>query len=316
MARSQPQREPSPRREIPWINAIDRFLKRHGHTQTLLDMSIFEDHPTIVALSDYGGDANRCQYYTYAFLYTGWHSLEEWHQETLKLKEERFGDNRTITYKDLREEARQHALPNWLSIADGLSGHLIVIAVDKRVPHLFKLEGKSLSEALDSEGLSGYPEGVAEKTLRVLHMLCYFAYFMVRSQNKFFWKTDEDEIAGSGGKSVRHEQLGELFQRILNLYFTYSIATVGYAAKLEDYEQRLFEDGLSLPDLAAGALADFFTPGAEEYVEVKNREEILLWLTRKDTALRKLMFRLDFVDYTDSGEPRFTVKFLELNRAN
>lgn len=285
-------------------------------TQILMDTSIFEDHPTVVALSDYGGDANRCQYYTYAFLYTGWRSLETWHRGILNLKRERFGDSRTMRYKDLGDRLRQQALPDWLLLADGLPGHLVVIAVDKGIRHLFKLEGKRLSEGLESEGLPGYSEDVAEKTLRVLHMLCYFAHFMVEPQSKFFWRTDEDEIAGSGGESVRQKRLGELFRRVLNLYIAHSLARVGYAAEFEDDELRIFEDGLSLPDLAAGALADLFTPGAEEYVAVKNREEILLWLARKKGSLNKFLFRLDFEDYNDSGEPLFTVKFLELNRAN
>jgi hypothetical protein len=313
MNSSQSQLLPSPRREIPWLNAIDRFLRRHGYTQSLLDTSIFKNHLTIVALSDYGGDLDRCQYHTYAFLYTGWHSLKRWHDKVLDLKKKRFRDNRTIRYKDLGDGRRQKALPEWLSLADELPGHLIVITVDKRIHHLFKVKGMSLAEAFQSEGFSGYPDDIAEKTVRVLHILCYFAHFMIRPKNLFFWKTDEDEIAGSGGESIRREQLGKLFCRILNLYIPYSLNRVGYAAELED-EQRIFEDGLSLPDLSAGALADFFTPGAEKYVvKVKNRKEILLWLARKGTALHKLMFRLDFVDYTDSGEPLLAVKFLELN---
>jgi hypothetical protein len=234
MINSPSQSIPSGIRENLWIGEIDRLLRESGYIQSLNDTSIFKNHPTIVALSDYGGYVGRCRYCTYAFLYAGWRSLERWHIEILQ---QSLG-NLKIKYSNLRQGRQQKALREWLELADKLPGHLLVIAVDKRIRHLFRVEGMGLSKVLEVEDFPGYSDDVAERTARVLHMLCYFAHFMAKPCNRFFWKTDEDGIAGSGGESIRKQQLGKLFRRILNLYIAHPLEKVGYAVDLKGGSSR------------------------------------------------------------------------------
>jgi hypothetical protein len=194
-------------------------------------------------------------------------------------------------------------LPEWLNLANSLPGYLIVVAVDKRIPHLFvDATGRELAETFASLGLSGYTSTVAEKTLRVLHMLCYFAALMLRPEKKFLWKTDEDDIAGSGGYSPRLRYLGELYRGVMNMYIAHPLVEFGYAVNLTGDELRFFEDGLSLPDLAAGACADYFSR-ARQHLYRYRRKEIILWLANEKTKLQKIFFRFDCV----GPGPRFTI---------
>ena len=294
---------PKPIALIPWMRELHQYMERQGYVSVLESATAFDDHPTVIALSDYGGDANHCSYLTYAFLYAGYKALRQWHEQILRLKIARCGDERTIRYKDLRDTKRQTMLPEWLSLANSLPGYLIVGAVDKRIPNLFiDATGQELAETFASLGLSGYTSAVAEKTLRVLHMLCYFAALMLRPEKKFLWKTDEDDIAGSGGYSPRLRYLGELYRGVMNMYIAHPLVEFGYAVDLTGDELRFFEDGLSLPDLAAGACADYFSQARQ--LHLYRREEIVLWLANEETLLQKIIFRFDCV----GRGPSFKIK--------
>lgn len=285
---------PKPIVEIAWMQKLHQYMEEQGYVRVLESTSAFDTHPTVIALSDYGGEAERCNYLTYAFLYAGYSRLLQWHADILSLKKKRFDDNRTIRYKNLNDKKRQDALSEWLALANSLLGYLIVVAVHKQIPHLFiDKTGKSLRETLTSIGFPGYSDAVAERTLRILHILCYFAALMLKPTKKLLWKTDEDNVAGSGGETTRLENLGELFRRVMNLYIAHPLAGLGYAVSLIGDERRFFEDGLSIPDLAAGACADYFSEAPE--LSKYRRPEIILWLANENVPLQKFIFRFDYV---------------------
>lgn len=300
---------PKPIAVIPWMRELHQYMEKQGYVCALESTTAFDDHPTVIALSDYGGEASHCSYLTYAFLYAGYKALRQWHENILRLKMDRFGDGRTMSYKDLRDRKRQAALLAWLALADSLQGYLIVVAIHKQIPYLFNnATGQSLVETLAFLGFPGYRKAVAEKTLRVLHMLCYFAALMLKPEKKFLWKTDEDDIAGSGGCSPRLRYLGELFRRVMNLYVSHPLAEFGYAVDLTGDELRFFEDGLSLPDLAAGACADLFSRAQQ--LRSYRREEIISWLANEETLLPKIIFRFDYV----RPGPSFRIREVRLRR--
>jgi len=63
---------PCPIVEIPWMQKLHRFMEDPEYTN-LGSTTAFRGHPTVVALSDCGGAANRCRY---EIVYVGLKPLE------------------------------------------------------------------------------------------------------------------------------------------------------------------------------------------------------------------------------------------------
>lgn len=291
--------------------AIDEMLRRNGINAMLSNREVFSGHPTIMVLSDYSGDARGCEYRTYSFLFVGWKSLQQWHISTSELRTTAL-ENRIPEYKKLGDHNRQQALKRWLSLADGIHGFLVTIAVHKQV-RIFRVEGTGLGEALESEGFGGWPDKTAERMARILHFLWFFARHMVAESSKLFWKSDEDSIAGSGGNSPRLQQLGSLLVRIGNLYLPHAVAEIGYAVgRSVDSPDRMLENALSIPDLAAGVLADFFSLQRSENVRKHGREEILHWFAVRGSSLVRFIIRVDPAGIGSDNRHMYQAKLVEI----
>ncbi len=98
---------------------------------------------------------------------------------------------------------------------------------------------------------------MAEKMIRILHVVCYWIAVLSVGGQKILWMTDNDAIAANESKM---EALGRLLAGILAIYTENKYQVLGYARPFsESKEDHNPSDLLSLPDLAAGAVESLFT---------------------------------------------------------
>lgn len=290
-----------PNETIPWIGFIADYLKEEGHLELFSTALDLKNNPSLFVFSDYGGVSADCEYNSYSFLLIGAASLKEWYPHVYELKEDRF---KTMDYKGLHSGQKRRALSNWLRISDEkLPGVLFCLLVNKHVETLIEFDEMSPSEALKSVGVRGYTEKVARKLILIVHYVCFLTS-LVKPASKLLWKTDEDDIAGSGGDGQLEDAFKLFFSRVAvsyELHSQFGDAMRVHCRKFSEPKSQMIEDALSLPDLAAGILADASSKNRVNRAVANERPEIWNWLSQNQGKLKKLIFRLEHDETTNLG---------------
>ena len=147
--------------------------------------------------SDYGGEHRAARYQTISFLISDIADCAAWNSNRAQVRSQLLPDRRRMAYKNLGDGVRRRALPAFLDIANALPGVLITFIVHKLVRSLFSTNTRIDVSELESTPLEGLSTEVAEKALRVVHLLSLLlAGFSAPGQN-VLWATDEDSIAAN-----------------------------------------------------------------------------------------------------------------------
>lgn len=132
-------------------------------------------------------------------------------------------------------------------------------------------------------------------------------YFLTNENHKFLWLTDRDAIT----KDIK--ALGDIFQSIFNLYATHKFHSIGYAQPFKD-KNKSIDDLLSVPALVAASILEFHNRQKDMVLKEKkhfeNQEkanEILIWLAKNTTPLKKL------VCVIDKQDKALSISFREFN---
>jgi hypothetical protein len=173
--------------------------------------------------------------------------------------------------------------------------------VEKSFGSFFSSDDPARLKAEIPEYAAIKPNGI-ERMFRVCHLLAVFIAGLSTSQQEIIWITDEDEIAAN---ESRLQLLKQTFMKVSTMYLGATPQQVHCATTAFDNGSLQMEDLASLPDLAAGALADAQTqlavcgnlPVNHGRVPVPNStakksEELLKWLSLPDRALRRMVFAL------------------------
>lgn len=279
-----------------FINALDGQLRRawEERNPSVLLPNLHEHVESISIFSDYGGDEGRFR--TYSFLLVGWNALHGCFQQ-FKLARERHGLNdpyKEIAYKDMRYGPQARALDDILAAAEFAPGLLFNLIVAADVASVIADNSKTSYETfvtlLRDAALGEWKGAVTERLLRVMHSLAYLTALLAREGQKVVWMTDHDAIVPNEGMA---KNVADLFQRILRLYARVELGTIGYALAFKPAPgEPDLRDLLSIADLAAGSIAEFYTAtAASEDPSVKeSTNKVLMWLSRQGIALKKLNF--------------------------
>lgn len=275
----------------PLVRSMEAELKKRDAAGKLLlpDLSALANQ-TIGIFSDYSGESTG-KYDTYSFLICAWGSLGPFRQQMQQVREKFAIRSKEIEFKDFGMGVIQRMLPSYLETLNGyVPGLLFTLVVDKRLVSLFgaRETRKERAGILKERGFGARKPKDAEKVMRVIHTAAYLTALLGHEGQKIFWMTDQDSICPS---QEMHNRTLELFHNVLGLYTGKKFGLIGgarpFAERSTDYL-----DLLSAADIAAGAVAQYFT-GRDEVGEhnvcVKpGAEKVLEWLGLDALALKKL----------------------------
>jgi hypothetical protein len=277
----------------PFVVSLDQALARLVASRKLLLPDLRLHTKTVLVFSDYGGEAADSRYLTYSFLFTS-HDAHEPVLAALKRVRQEYDLNdpfKEICFTDVQYGPIKRSLTKWLNTTDYAVGLLFTLIVDKSVVSLFGQSGRQtqreLASILDQEGLGNWPPAIAEKMIRVVHVIGYWLAALTVAEQNVCWMTDHDCI-------VANPERLQATQRVFsNIVGSYQLRTGKVCMALpfkKGIETFGFSDFLSVPDLVAGSIESLFTR-TDKMEEPKVREQandILLWLCRQGVGLKKL----------------------------
>lgn len=216
--------------------------------------------PTLFITSDYSGEHAGADYQVISFMITDIHAVETWNRGRITLRKRYLADGRRMSFKQLRDQRRWQALLPFLAAADKLNGICVVVAVHSSIDTLF-----TGSAPLDWSNpafakFAHWNTRALEKLFRVCHFVSVFLAGLSRDGQHVLWITDDDSIAPNVQGLY---DLTELFGTIATQYLAHDLGhlRVGTPAR-SDTNDRLLEDLVAVPDLAAGAVAELLTAHA------------------------------------------------------
>jgi hypothetical protein len=285
------------------VEIIKNCLKDSHSAKKILfpDLSEFE---SVSLFSDYGGEDKESQYVTYSFLVCAYLPLD-FKKEMLKIRK-KHGLNsppKEIAYKSLDYIPIKNAMVEYLKALDYLvPGFLFTIAIEKQIKNLINPFSQNpedeIIKTLESEGLGGWKGKIAEKVLRISHIVSYLIALLCHENHKVLWQTDDDAIIPN---KEQGDKLAQIVASLIPMYMHKNLKGFGYATTFKDRNEMVFHDLLSATDLAAGAIAEAVnnskmfknksnsdSSNIVEFKKTKNKHVIMDWISSDGISLRKL----------------------------
>ena len=275
----------------------------HSHIRGLRDehrllLPNLHDSETIAVFSDYGGDEKDSDYLTYSLLFVSYDIAFVILEDYRALRKERglHTPYVEVSYKSMDYGPLSRSLVHWLRVSDDLPGLLFTLIVKKDARTIFydntPNDLAAITRTLEEEGFGQWKNKTAERLLRILHCIGYFAALLSIPRHKFWWMTDKDEITPNPEKQ---KHLQRLLGHVLFKYCAKPHKTVAFSQSF-DHDGRAanhdHNDLLAIPDLVAGGLANFCTtrlrPAGMERIPKRKSSTIVNWLGHQGIGLKKM----------------------------
>ena len=274
------------------LTSIDSVLKDKLKRKTLFLPELTKNgNQTIAIYSDYGGEIKESKYFTYSFLFCGHNHSFGFPDEIKKLRIKHRLNDTEIAFKGFHYCPMIRLLPEYLNTLNfSVVGLLVTIVVDKQISSFFttKTQLSELTEILEKEQLGSWKLLIAEKLLRIVHIIAYFIGLLSADGQKIFWMTDNDGIAPNPEK---HMLSLELLQRVLPLYTKNEFSMFGSATPFGK-DNVGYYDFLSSTDITAGSVEQYFTRkcnAKDDDIIVKDgADKVLKWLANDGIGLKKI----------------------------
>ena len=253
--------------------------------------------------SDYGGEHQNAHYQTLTFLIADVADCARWVQVWAPWRKRLLPDRRRMAYKSLNDGLRARALFPLLDTANRLPGLLATFAFSRAVRSVFSADGHMGTSRLQFAPLRELSAPVAEKFMRVVHVLSLLLAGLSAPGQDVLWATDEDNIAANPAR-VRH--LCDAMAFASSQCLSHSLGHLRVATSRQDSGDLSLEDLLAIPDLAAGALSSildsmlgargappngFCLPSVKD-VAAKTRT-VLDWFSDNTQPLRRFVIVID-----------------------
>ena len=285
--------------EYPVIaTTLQEMLKFYEAKGTLFlpDLTAF-GNKHVAIFSDYAGESSG-NYHTYSILVCAWDALGSLRRQMEEVRARHGLNKKEIAFKDFGMGQVQRALPDFLRVANSILGFLCTLVISKQLTSVFGMPNRAtqeeLSNMLSQAGLGEWKRDVAEKLLRIIHLVAFLATLLARDGQQLFWMTDNDAISPN---RESHERALALFQRVLSIYKrpNVSFPLIGGALPFEERAIE-FMDSLSVTDVAASSVEHYLTQKdlhTDNDFGVKPGADVVLqWLARDGIGLKKGTFIL------------------------
>jgi hypothetical protein len=300
------------------MNQLSNFIAGEEWKDPHLLADLQPNHALIVA-SDYSGSHPKSRYEVFSFLFASMDDFMRWNVLRQELREDFGMGKRRFGFKSLNDVKRRVALVSFLSIAHNLTGSLVTLAL--RRPVIDYWEKDPPSELATQElGLNTWSRSTLDRLIAIGHLSGFLFSCLTHPNQSLLWVSDQDEIFAN---EQLHINATNVLSWIHNHYLRHPLSKVSVATTKSDSGQLELEDICSLPDLSAGALADFLnvhgTTALTTNIVLPLRLDtriksnvILQWLSAREGNLRKLML---IWDRSVDGKKRFIRIQLEPDRS-
>lgn len=250
--------------------------------------------------SDYGGEHQNANYQTLTFLIADVAACARWVSVWAPWRKRLLPDRRRMAYKSLNDGLRARALFPLLETANRLPGLLVTFAFSRAIRSVFAADGNLDTSQLEFAPLREFPAPVAEKFMRVTHVLGLLLAGLSAPGQDVLWVTDEDSIAANPAR-VRH--LCDALAFASSHCLGHSLRHLRVATSKQDSGDLSLEDLLAIPDLAAGALSS----AMDSMLGSRGAPPNGFWLPPVQDVLGKTRKVLDW--FSDNTQPlrRFVI---------
>lgn len=253
---------------------------------------------TLLLGSDYSGEHDGPPYLVFSFLMTTLESWAEWEPKRQLARQLHLKDSRRMSFKQLRDKMRQHALGPLLEAANCLNGLSLTIAVNKKCPSFFADPNPLDLSNPDFAPYTKWKPAVLEKAFFTVHVLGLLLAGLAAPNQSVLWFTDEDSIAAN---DERLRELTQLFAWVSTSYLEFGMGHLRCGTSKSDDGSRQIEDFLAIPDLAAGAINEQMSAKLNDPVKLHDvfwirngslsdkTNEIAWWLAGSTHPLKRLL---------------------------
>ncbi len=232
------------RRAFPWGRSIQNILWQ-------AQPAPFAGQ-TLMISSDYGGEHKAAKHRVYAFLVAD-NSPSDWPSAIEHIRKLILTDGRRMSFKRLNDPARQSALIPFLQAADTLTGHLVVVVVDKRIKWLVARKGDHIRWERALNLKSKWTDRAFEDMGRKSYMIALLLSIWSRPMMNVDWITDQDQAVANVD---RLDDAHVFAATMSSLLLPHKMGEFGMNTTAIDDSTRAFEDMCALPDLTAGMASD------------------------------------------------------------
>lgn len=261
--------------------------------------------------SDYSGSHGGSDFHTYGFLIADADMSSSWPARVLSVRE-RILKERRMSFKSLNDTCRRDALIPFLEAAESFTGHVVVVAVTKKLAYLTSHQKTlRLWSDLHRVGARWQPRAF-EEMARVAHFFSLFLAVWSSSAMNVSWLTDEDEIVANAD---RLEDAHQLAARLSTLYVHHQLGEFMMNTPAVLPSEFAFEDFLSIPDLAAGMIGEVLAKKQPKWgretslqsTKLTEKSEIISdWFWHNEGTLRKICILIQ-----SSGDRQYGIGSLE-----
>jgi hypothetical protein len=203
----------------------------------------------LLILCDIGGSLKGQPFETYSFLVLDLDRSAVWLHGQSVFRRQVLVHRRRMAFKVLNDAIRRRALMPFLNLAETLAGVHVTFAVDKkRRPELG--DGGAAQEELSCL----WKASVVERLMWVIYLGAFLVSGLSAPCQDVMFIIDEDEIAANVPQLTK---LTELFGRAISNQEGPMMGHLRYGTTKSDDGSFALEDLAALPDLAAGATAEF-----------------------------------------------------------
>ena len=276
----------------PWANAFSRHLRQTRPVPFQCSHLMFG--------SDYSGDHGKSPFRVYGFLIADEDASPEWPGRCLSVRERYLKDGRRMSFKNMNDIHRRHALIPFLQAAECLEGHVVVVAVTKQLGHM-STGPTSMKIWQDLHGLQAkWDLRAFEQMVRVSHFLSMFLGVWSSQGMDVTWITDDDSIVANPG---RLDDVHQFAARLSGIYVPHQLGVFAMNTASVDVTHRGFEDFVAIPDLAAGMIAEALSvrlnqeegrPKEFGGKELSDKSDVIAdWFWHRSGSLKKICILID-----------------------
>lgn len=257
----------------------------------------FTNDNSILIFSDYGGEHDGAQFYTYSFLICSEKSTEFFSNKSNEIRKKHSSNQplNEYSYKNLKYKPIANSIIEILDAADNsIEGLLFTVCIDRKISSVFDVDKnearKKLIPLLINNNRGDWKINEGEKLLRICHPLALLISQLTTPYQKITWISDSDSI-NTNGIRRNFSDTEKIFKDCIKRYSP-SHSSNCYLKVIDPKNLKLI-DALSLTDLAAGltqeALSKFLHQKNHEVLTIE-KQHILKWLQRVSPKLLKINF--------------------------
>jgi len=209
------------------------------------------DTKSVIILSDYAGEASNFE--TFAYYITDWNNCATLVKALERVKKEHGISERTIKYVGRKDRLKMRAFDEWMQIVKSYPGIICVFGYDNRMKRepLFLTEiRKSKKEINEYELYDNI--NIAYKMQKALSLAVLWPK-LFKNKHRVIWVSDDDDIFST------EKRTKAFFDTLNDMCFQVKATKLekfGIATPFENKEEfKIFEEMLSIADMAAGAFA-------------------------------------------------------------